>query len=68
MSVYDEYVECVKELERCVKHLKEFNIKLRDIGCRSISADSIFGIEEATEQLQHELENKIKKENIDEEI
>ena len=63
MGVCEEYIECVKELEKCVKHLKEFNIKLRDIGCGSISVDSIFGIEEATEKLQHEVETKITKEN-----
>jgi len=61
MGVCEEYAECVMELERCVKHLKRFSERLHDIGCDAISSDSIFGIEEAADQLQQEIENKIKK-------
>ena len=56
MTNEQSYCECVKQLEKCVAHLKDITHKLENIRVKDI----VLNIESEVEILQHTLEQEMK--------
>ena len=60
MSIAEEYIDCVNQLECCVHNLKEIVTRLDDLSNRIEISDSVRVIEEQAELMKRKLEEDIK--------
>jgi len=54
MSVETEFLDCVKQLEKCVKHMKDIRHEISEL----VNPDALHGIaliEEGLEKIEHTL-------------